>query len=293
MATAGAALLMLIQNKVLRRPISDLRESAERLRLLILETHRRAGAGHLGSSLSIVEILTVLFARFLAVPGDGSADGDRLVLSKGHAALALYCQLMIEGRIDQAALASFGANGSALEPHPNEKLLPSVGASSGSLGQGLSIGIGLALGSRHRGRSDRCFVVIGDGETNEGQIWEAAQSAPRLEVGNLTAIVDKNGMQQDGPMADILPMPDIAAAWGAMGWETVACDGHDTAALEAALDALLAGDTKKPKLLVAATTKAYGVPFLEGQTESHYPAPLTADEMALVRYMALERRRRA
>lgn len=263
---------------------SDLRARADELRLLIVETHRRAGLGHLGSALSIVEILTVVFERFVTLAADGDAAGDRVILSKGHAALALYCRLFLAGRIDAATLTSFGRDGAVLEPHPNEILVPSVGASSGSLGQGLSIALGLALGSRMRGSLDRVVAIVGDGETNEGQIWEAARSAGHLRLGNLVAIVDCNGMQQDGPMGAILPMGDLITAWSAMGWAGARCDGHDVLALESALNALLATDDERPKLLVAETVKGRGVPFLEGRTESHFPKPLTDEEIALLRY---------
>ncbi len=266
--------------------VTDLGERADALRLLVLETHRRAGLGHLGSALSIVEIVTVLRERCLVPAADGDPDGDRLILSKGHAALALYCRLALEGRIGPEQLAGFGRDGAELEPHPNEVLVPAVGASSGSLGQGMSIALGLALGSRLKGRADRVAAIVGDGETNEGQIWEAAQSAGHLRLDNLLVVVDRNGMQQDGPMAEILPMGDIATAWRTMGWASAECDGHDTRALEAALAALLARDDGRPKLLVAATVKGRGVPFLEGRTESHYPPPLSPEEIVMVRHAA-------
>jgi transketolase len=274
--------------------LAALTEAAARLRLAVIECHRRAGAGHLGSSLSIVESLSVLFGRYFneRPPGSDAADGDRFVLSKGHAALALYCQLDLAGRLGPGRLEEFGRSGGALEPHPCERALPILHASSGSLGQGLSIGLGLALGSRLRGRSDRCFVVIGDGEVNEGQIWEAALSAPQLGLGNLIVILDRNGFQQDGPMAGILPLPDLSVSWGAMGWRCRQADGHDCAALAAAFDDLLDGPPETPRLLIAETVKGRGVPFLENTTESHYPPPLTAEDLALVRYLGAQEGRR-
>lgn len=267
-------------------PISELAKLSAQMRLEILQTHRRAGFGHLGSSLSIVEILTVLFHRHMRWR-DGSEDperGDRFVLSKGHAALALYCALQMAGRIPASQTATFCRNGSALEAHPNENLLPEVHASTGSLGQGLSIGVGLSLGSRLRGTSDRTFVVIGDGEANEGQIWEAARSAAALKLSNLVVVLDDNGMQQDGPTPSIMPVGDLAACWSAMGWRVSDCDGHNPDQLDSALRMLTGSSGQAPMLLVARTVKGRGVGFLENRTESHYPPPLNDGDLALVEY---------
>src|SRR6202040_3106685 len=148
----------------------------------------------------------VIFGRHFRwrAPGEPEWRGDRFILSKGHAAMALYCALGQIGQIDSSILQTFGCNGSQLEPHPNDSAEPSIHASTGSLGQGLSIGIGLALGGRLRCTTDRTFVVIGDGESNEGQIWEAARSAVALRLKNLIVVLDDNGMQQDGPTPNIM-----------------------------------------------------------------------------------------
>lgn len=268
-----------------RAPVREdmLAAPAHRLRQLILETHHRCG-GHLGASLSIVEILAGLAGRLGAGRYNQDPGGNHLILSKGHAALAFYCQLALEGRVSAAQLRQFAQDGADLEPHPNEQRLPSVGASTGSLGQGLSIGCGLALGALLTGRDSLTAVIIGDGEVNEGQIWEAAMSAAQLGLGNLLVVLDRNGMQQDGRMADILPCPDLASIWGAFGWVTESCDGHDPAALDQAFDALLAGPPDRPKLLVAHTVKGAGIAHLEGRTESHFPPPVSADDIALACY---------
>jgi transketolase len=262
------------------------RPLADRLRLSVIESHRAAGGGHLGSSLSIVEILTAVLSQgFQWTEEDDDLGGDRFVLSKGHAALALYCTLALLGRIGTDRLATFGSNGSLLEPHPNETAEPSLHASTGSLGQGLSIGVGLALGSRLRGRDDeRTYVLIGDGEVNEGQIWEAARVAVKLRLSNLIVVLDDNGMQQDGRTDDILPVPDAADCWARMGWDCAECDGHDLGQLCEALEALRDSPTPAPHLLHARTVKGRGVDFLEGRTESHFPPPLTAADLSLVRY---------
>jgi transketolase len=262
---------------------ASLAEAADALRLLILRTHQRRG-GHLGASLSIVEILAVLAHRLGVGAYNEAPAGNHLILSKGHAALAFYCQLALEGRVSPDQLRQFATDGADLEPHPNERRLRCVGASSGSLGQGLSIGCGLALAARLAGSDTLTTVIIGDGEANEGQIWEAAMSAPRLGLGRLLVVQDRNGMQQDGAMADILPCPDLAAIWEAFGWSTSVCDGHDTEALGAAVEALLTVCDDRPKLLVAHTVKGAGIAHLEGRTESHFPEPVSAEDIALMSY---------
>lgn len=264
----------------------DLRKLSDELRLMVLETHKAAGGGHLGSSLSIVEILAVLVHAVMHWPAadDEPWRGDRVVLSKGHAALALYCALAQAGRVDPARLRTFGANGSVLEPHPNERLEPALHASTGSLGQGMSIALGLALGARLRGGADRVFAIVGDGEVNEGQIWEAARSAATLGVDNLVVVLDDNRMQQDGPTPEIMGVADAVDAWRGMGWACRSVDGHDCAALLAALAEAAAGDHPGPRLVHARTVKGRGVAFLEDRTESHFPPPLTDDDLALVRY---------
>jgi transketolase len=262
----------------------DPRSLSDRLRWRILTQHRRAGAGHLGSSLSIVELLGVVLGRHFRWRSEpGAADGDRFVLSKGHAALGLYCALAELGRLPDALLDQFGSNGAVTEPHPNERLLDVLDASTGSLGQGMSMGVGMALGARLRGRPATVFVLIGDGECNEGQIWEAARSAAGLRLDNLVVLLDDNQMQQDGPTPAILDVADVPDAWAGMGWLTVSCDGHDCVAIEETLTKLRQ-DTSAPKLIHARTVKGRGVPFLEHQTESHFPPPLTDEELTMLRY---------
>lgn len=264
-----------------------LQNCSYRLRLKTIDVHRHAGAGHLGSSLSVIEILTVLFHEFFRWREEAEEcwRGDRFILSKGHAALGLYSLLETIDLIDTSLLLSFGSNGSALEPHPNEKTIPEIHASTGSLGQGLSIGVGMALGSKLHGTSDRTFVIIGDGEVNEGQIWEAARCAAYLRLSNLLVVLDDNRMQQDGPTPDIMPVSDVVGAWRAMGWQCISCDGHDCGALMATFESLLRDTGEKPKLLHAQTIKGRGIDYLEGRTESHFPPPMTDDEYALVQYM--------
>lgn len=263
-------------------PVNTMDRLSQDLRDELLQLHSRTG-GHLGSALSVVEILTVVLGHHFRWSPDGFA-GDRFVLSKGHAAMAYYCWLRQRGWVSAGELATFGQDGSRFEPHPNERRVPWVHASTGSLGQGLSIGIGLALGERLRGGTGRVFVLIGDGEANEGQVWEAARAACQLRLANLTTVLDDNRMQQDGPTPDIMPVPDLVDAWRAMGWVAITADGHDCSALDAAVGELLAAPAHRPRLLHAHTIKGRGVDFLEGQTESHYPPPLSANDLQLIRY---------
>jgi transketolase len=267
------------------RPL-DARAFSDRLRLAIVLLHSRAGGGHLGSALSIVEILSVLLAGPMRWRGDNepSTSGDRLIVSKGHAAMGLYCALALEGHLDAAQLLTFGRDGSPLEPHPNERAVAAVHASTGSLGQGLSIGVGLALGARLDRSGDRSFVIIGDGELNEGQTWEAARCAAVLELSNLIVVLDDNGMQQDGPTRDIMRVHDAVEAWGRMGWLCADCDGHDCDALADELDRLVASSTRAPRLLHARTIKGRGIAHLEGRTESHFPPPVSDVDIELLRY---------
>jgi transketolase len=264
----------------------ELRSFSDRLRLSVVRLHQSAGAGHLGSALSIIEALAVIFLRHFRWSAEGEPpwSGDRLVLSKGHAAMALYCALALQGKIATERLLTFGRSGSPLEPHPNEVTEPAIQASTGSLGQGLSIGVGLALGSRLRKAPDRTYVIVGDGELNEGQIWEAARCAAKLKLSNLIVLLDDNGMQQDGPTADIMPVSDALQAWSGMGWACLECDGHDCDALSKALDLVARLRVDAPQLLRIMTVKGWGVGSLEGRTESHFPAPVGEEEIALMQY---------
>ncbi len=285
-AARAAVLTMTLPTTLLPLDAQALRTHADELRLAIMTAHARAAGGHLGSPLSIVDVLTVLFYRYFSWPDPAERwRGDRFVLSKGHGVLALYCLLARLGHISVERMATYGENGSALEPHPNERREPTMHASTGSLGQGLSIGVGLAMGSRLQGERDRTYVLVGDGEANEGQIWEAARCAAVQRLGNLIVILDDNGMQQDGPMTDVVPVGDLAASWAEMGWQCVEANGHDCGSLDEAFATLRDSSVDAPKLLWAHTVKGRGVPFLEGETDSHYPPPLSADDLAMIRYL--------
>jgi transketolase len=251
------------------------------LRRSILEQAHRAGVGHIGSALSVVEILVALFGRVLrGEPGD--ADRDRFVLSKGHAALALYAALHAAGRLDREQLESYCGDGTLLGTHP-EDALAGVDFSSGSLGHGLSIGAGAALAAQMQGLSRRAFVLVSDAECNEGSLWEAVMFAGHHRLGNLVAVVDANGQQALGYTREVLDLEPLAGRFEAFGWEAVEVDGHDVDALASALDRV----GERPQVVVARTTFGKGVSYMEGLVKWHYWPMSDADyEQALAEVSA-------
>jgi transketolase len=240
---------------------------ATRMRRWIVEQSLASNVGHIGSAFSIVEIITVLFEAVMRDPGSSRTDRDRFVLGKGHAALALYCALRAKSLMSDEQFATYCRNDSLLGVHP-EAFLPGVDVSTGSLGQGLSVGCGLAAGLRERGLDSRVYVLISDAECNEGQTWEAAMFAAHHQLGNVTAIVDLNGLQAMGHTADVLSMSNMAGRWESFGWRAEDIDGHDIAALRRALDPALATD--RPRMIVAHTLLGKGVTFMENRLEWHY-----------------------
>jgi len=246
-----------------------LRRTARQLRRTVVDIIHHAGSGHTGGSLSCAEILTVLYDAVMRVrPVEPDwPDRDRLILSKGHAAPALYATLARKGYFDPAWLKTLRRIGGPLQGHPSVRTTPGVDMSTGSLGMGLSIGVGMALAGRQTGRDYRVFVLCGDGELDEGQNWEALMSAARWELGNLVAVIDRNRVQLDGPTGQIMPLGDLAAKLESFGWRVFACDGHDVAALRAAIEAAVA--CPAPAAVVARTVKGKGVSFMEGQAAWH------------------------
>jgi len=239
---------------------------AQRIRRTVLEQSKRANMGHIGSSLSIAELIAVLLDGTLAgQPGD--PDRDRFVLSKGHAALALYAGLHEIGRLDHEALCTFCTDGSVLGAHP-EHVHEAIDFSTGSLGHGLSIAAGAALGARLAGSSRRAFALLSDAELNEGSVWEAAMFAAHHRLANLVAIIDANGQQALGYTADVLDLEPLGERWRAFGWDVVEADGHDCDALRAAMAPDPAAGA--PRVVIARTTFGRGVPFMERQIAWHY-----------------------
>jgi len=247
----------------------DLQRLAQELRITVLGMHHRAGSGHTGGSFSCAEILTVLYEKVLRVRPE-EPDWplrDRFILSKGHAAPALYATLARKGFFDEELLATLRRTGSPLQGHPCMKSLPGIDMSTGSLGMGLSVGVGMALAARFKGEDWRVYVLCGDGELNEGQNWEAMMSAAKWGLSNLTMIVDRNHVQLDGAEAEIMPMGDLAAKIEAFGLETFECDGHDCASLIETLEMRKA--VRGPAAIIAETVKGKGVSFMEGQAAWH------------------------
>jgi transketolase len=239
---------------------------ARALRRWIVEQSLASTVGHVGSALSIVDIVAALWEGTMRGPGTEDEHRDRFILSKGHAALALYGALRWKGLLGEDAFRSFCQDGSLLGVHPHHGLA-GVDVSTGSLGMGLSIGCGLAHGLRLKGQRSRVFVLVSDAECNEGQVWEAAMFAAHHALSGLVAIVDLNGLQALGHTREVLAF-DMAAAWSAFGWDTVEVDGHD---LDALLDALHAPPRDgAPRAIVARTVLGKGVSFMEDRLEWHY-----------------------
>jgi transketolase len=254
--------------------------TAQRIRRAILEQSKRAHVGHIGSSLSIVELLAVLVGGALDLDrGPSRRDRDRFVLSKGHAVLAWYCALHVAGRLSGDELGSFAGDGTLLAGHP-EHVLGDVDFCTGSLGQGLSIGAGAALAARIQRSARKVVVLLSDAECNEGSVWEAVMFAAQHGLENLTAVIDLNGQQAIGYTKDVLDLgPAMAERWRVFGWDAVDVDGHDVGAIRAELDRPRDG---RPRALVAHTTFGKGVDFMESKIRWHY-MPMSDDEYASAR----------
>jgi len=252
----------------------DLKEVAKRLRRDIVTMIGKAGSGHPGGSLSAVEILTTLFWRILRhKPSDPQwQDRDRFILSKGHAAPLLYSVLAECGYFPKSELATLRQLDSHLQGHADRTATPGVEMSSGSLGQGLSFAIGVALAGRLNSQSFRVYALLSDGECDEGQTWEAAMSAAHFKLDNLTAIVDNNGIQLSGFNRDIMNLDPLNKKWEAFGWHVTDVDGHDLTQL---LDALKKAQKVRgqPAVIIAHTVKGKGVSFMENNVDFHGKAP--------------------
>ncbi len=244
-------------------------EECLRIRRRIVDMIHRAGSGHTGGSLSCVEILWTLYTHVLRYRSHEPhwPDRDRFILSKGHAAPALYQMLAEKGFVDPDLLSSFRTTGSMFQGHPDMRKVPGVEISSGSLGMGLSAGVGMCLAGRVSSLNYRVFVLTGDGELQEGQNWEAMLAASKYGLDNLTLIVDRNHVQLDGRTDDIMPLGDLHAKLASFGFDTYACDGHNVSDLREMLSA--ENTTNKPRAVVASTIKGKGVSFMEGNHSWH------------------------
>ena len=265
---------------MITKSAAEIEETARHMRVNIVKMLAEAGSGHPGGSLSAADIVAALyFGGYMNYDehDPDNPDRDRFILSKGHAAPVLYAVLAEVGYIPENELLTLRKLGSRLQGHPDSQKLPGVEVSTGSLGQGLSISAGLALGLRLDAQRDgtqphRVFTLLGDGEIEEGQVWEAALFAAHYNLDNLVAIVDYNSLQIDGDVDDVAGMRDIPAKFQAFGWQTIEVDGHDVNALLMAYQAatLIQG---APVCIVARTVKGKGVSFMEGQAGWHGKAP--------------------
>ncbi|WP_334111009.1 transketolase [Thermodesulfitimonas autotrophica] len=251
----------------------ELERKACAIRQDVIRMLATAGSGHPGGSLSAVEILTALYFQVLRVdprqPDD--PERDRFILSKGHACPALYATLAERGFFPLSWLEDLRRLGSPLQGHPDMRKVPGVEMSTGSLGQGLSVGVGMALAGRLRESGYRVYVLLGDGECQEGQVWEAAMAAAHYRLRNLVAIVDRNGLQIDGPTEEVLALEPLADKWKAFGWSVITVNGHDFGELFSAFESV--GYARRPTAIIARTVKGKGVSFMESQVDWHGKAP--------------------
>jgi transketolase len=245
----------------------DLQAVARDIRRSVLQQSRRANVGHIGSCLSIADAVAALQGRVLRGDGPDDPERDRFILSKGHAALALYAGLHATGRLDGETLETFCTDGTSLGTHP-EHVLEGIDASTGSLGHGLPIGVGSALAARMSRSKRRVFVLLSDAECNEGSVWEAIMFAAHHKLSNLTAIVDVNGQQALGYTRDVIDLNPLSDRFSAFGWDAIEADGHDPEALADLLDA--APQSDKPRVVLARTTFGSGVSFMESEIPWHY-----------------------
>jgi len=266
-----------------------LRARSAELRKLIVRVICRTPGGHLGAALSIADLLTVLYTDILAVdparPDDPSRD--RFVLSKGHAAVALYAALYQAGFISREILDSFGSRGTVLGGHPDMHKVPGVEASTGALGHGLSFGVGTALSGRLENRGFRVFVLLGDGECQEGSVWEALLFAPAHALDNLTVIVDYNKLQAMDRLESIVPLEPLADKLRAFGWEVREIDGHDVDEIRETLSRVPLAPGR-PSAIVAHTVKGKGISFMENVPIWHYRLPDEEERRIICRELEME-----
>jgi transketolase len=259
---------------VLDLPSKDSRRSI----INMVENGKR---GHIGPAMSLVEMLRVLYDTFLRYRADDPLwpDRDRLILSKGHGCLALYATLAHKGFFPLSELATFGKANSRMGGHPEWAKVPGVEASTGALGHGLPIGVGMALAGKIRKQNYRVVVITGDGELNEGSIWEAAMSAAKHKLSNLTVMVDYNKLQAYGLTSEVLDLEPLVDKWRSFGFAVEEVEGHDISALERLMSRLPL-DSQKPTAVICHTIKGKGLHFAEGIPEWHHKSGLTADEIA-------------
>jgi transketolase len=254
--------------------IKRLEEIAVKIRRHVVRTISESGVGHPGGSLSAVDILTTLYFHVMQLNPQNPDDEerDRFILSKGHAASALYAALAERGYFSPELLKTFGHIDSRLQVHPDMHLLPGIEASTGALAQGLSIALGIALAARLDHRTFRVYCMVGDGECQEGQVWEAAEAAAHHKVDNLTVVLDYNGVQLMGPLKEIMSMEPMVEKWRSFNWDVLEINGHD---IRQIIDAFNSAKSikNKPCIIIAHTVKGKGVSYMEGQSSWHGKPP--------------------
>jgi len=263
--------------------INELKEKARQIRIEIIKMLTEAGSGHPGGSLSATDILAALYFHAMRIDPKRPdwEERDRLVLSKGHGTPALYAALALAGFFPKEDLKTLRKLGSPLQGHPDRRRLPGLEASTGSLGQGLSIGIGIAWAAKLNKQNFHAYVIISDGENNEGQTWEAAMFAAHQKIDNVTAILDYNKFQLDGAVREVLDLEPLAGKWESFGWAVKEIDGHDMEEIVKALS-WAKSVQDKPAIIIAHTVKGKGVSFMEENNEFHGVAPTKEEaEVAL------------
>ncbi|MGI6735792.1 MAG: transketolase [Anaerovoracaceae bacterium] len=252
----------------------ELEEIARRVRITLIKAIHAAGSGHPGGSLSCADILTALYFQVMHIDPDHPQmeNRDKLVLSKGHAAPALYAVLAERGYFPKEDVLTLRKIGSRFQGHPNMRLVPGVEMSTGSLGQGLSAANGMALANRLNGSDARVYVILGDGEIQEGMVWEAAMSAAHYRLDHVTAFLDWNGLQIDGRNEDVMTVTPVDRKFAAFGWNVLSCDGHDMASILGAVEQAHAC-SGQPTMIIARTQKGRGVSFMEDAVGWHGKAP--------------------
>jgi transketolase len=251
--------------------VSDTRFAPARLRRTVLEMAYAGSTVHIGCAFSIIELVSVLYRNHLRYPGnDPRAEGrDYLVLSKGHGVMAQYACMRELGWLNDSHIKGYFADGSELKGLSDSRIA-GLEVTSGSLGHGFSVGVGIAMGLQRKGTDQKIYAIVGDGELNEGPIWEGALVATHHRMDNLMLIVDKNGFQAMGTTDDVLALGDLSAKFNSFGFETLEIDGHDESAVDAAIRQLWGTGSGKPKALIAHTVKGKGVPFMESDNRWHY-----------------------
>lgn len=251
--------------------VTRLQEKAKDIRLLMLDMIQKAGGGHYGGSLSVVDILTTLYFDILNIDPKRPdwSERDRFILSKGHAAAAFVPVLAEVGFFEKELIYTFNKFGSPFGMHTDRLLMPGCEMTCGSLGHGLSVAGGMALAAKHKGEKYRVFTLIGDGENMEGSIWEAAMVSAQYKLDNLVCIVDRNYLIMDGKTEDVMALEPLAGKWQAFGWACRTIDGHNISALLEAFDNI-PWETGKPNVLIASTIKGKGINFMEDDPLWHY-----------------------